>query len=126
PATKILLSEVNKYQQYDYGRWRLGASLEAELRLDLMPAAYSSASTTRKAKLLNFFVITDIHITDKESPSQAIYLQQLIYPSKGKAPWSFVTSIYSPVMLYTTHVLDAAVQTVNARQSHTQMSWQGS
>jgi metallophosphoesterase (TIGR03768 family) len=79
-----------------------------------MPAGYDATAVTKKAKLLNFFTITDIHITDKESPSQLIYLQQLVYPSLGKAPWAFVTSIYSPVMLYTTHVLDAAVQTVNS------------
>ena len=48
--------------------------------------------------------ITDIHISDKESPCQAIY-----YGYKGG-----ISSGYSPVMLYTTHVLDAAVQTVNA------------
>ncbi len=55
-------------------------------------------------RLLNFFTITDIHITDKESPAQAIY-----FGYKGG-----VSSAYSPVMLYTTHVLDAAVQTINA------------
>jgi metallophosphoesterase (TIGR03768 family) len=114
PATPILLDEVARYRQYGYGNWTPGASLKADLRTDLMPDGYSAAAVTRKARLLNFFTITDIHITDKESPSQLIYLQQLIYPSKGKAPWSFVTSIYSPVMLYTTHVLDAAVQTINA------------
>ena len=87
-----------------------------------MPAGYSGASVTRKAKLLNFFTISDIHITDKESPSQLIYLQQLYYPNLfpppydklGHYPWSWETSVYGPVMLYTTHVLDAAVQTVNA------------
>jgi len=114
PATTILLAEISKYKQYGYGSWKLGPGLDSELRLDIMPAAYSTTSRTRNAKLLSFFAITDIHITDKESPSQAIFLQQLVYPSKGLAPWSFVTSIYSPVMLYTTHVLDAAVQTINA------------
>ena len=48
--------------------------------------------------------MTDIHITDKESPAQAIY-----FGYKGG-----ISSAYSPVMLYTTHVLDAAVQTINA------------
>src|ERR1019366_3828356 len=55
------------------------------------------------ARLLNFFAITDIHITDKESPSSAIYLGLKNGISSG----------YSPVMLDTTHVLDAAVQTIN-------------
>ena len=53
---------------------------------------------------MNFFIITDIHITDKESPAQAIYLGL----KDG------ISSAYSAVMLYTTHVLDAAVQTINA------------
>jgi metallophosphoesterase (TIGR03768 family) len=114
PSVTILLDEVSKYNQYGYGTWKDGKGIDDGKRTDIMPAGYTGASATKKAKLLNFFTITDIHITDKESPSQLIYLQQLIYPSKGKAPWSFVTSIYSPVMLYTTHVLDSAVQTVNA------------
>ncbi len=114
PSVTILLDEVSKYNQYGYGAWKAGSGIDDGKRLDIMPVGYSGAAAVKKAKLLNFFAITDIHITDKESPSQLIYLQQLIYPSKGKAPWSFVTSIYSPVMLYTTHVLDSAVQTVNA------------
>ena len=69
-----------------------------------MPATYSGASATKTAKLLNFFTITDIHITDKESPDQLIYLGL----KDG------ISSAYSAVMLYTTHVLDAAVQTINA------------
>ena len=58
----------------------------------------------RGARLLRFFAITDIHITDVQSPAQAI-----LFGYKG-----FLSSAYSGVMLYTHHVLDAAVQTVNA------------
>ena len=75
---------------------------------DIMPADYDSSAVTKKTKLLNFFTISDIHITDKESPNQLIYLQRL-HP---KLPVG--ASIYSGIMLYTTHVLDAAVQTINA------------
>jgi metallophosphoesterase (TIGR03768 family) len=114
PSVTILLDEVSKYNQYGYGTWNDGKGIDDGKRTDIMPAGYTGVSATKKAKLLNFFTISDIHITDKESPSQLIYLQQLIYPSLGKAPWSFVTSIYSPVMLYSTHVLDSAVQTANA------------
>ena len=114
PSVKILLDEVSKYNHYGYGAWKDGNGIDDGKRTDIMPAGYTGATVTKQAKLLTFFAMTDIHVTDKESPSQLIYLQQLIYPSKGKAPWSFVTSIYSPVMLYTTHVLDSAVQTVNA------------
>jgi metallophosphoesterase (TIGR03768 family) len=119
---KILLKEVSKFDQFGYGVWKDGKGIDDGKRLDIMPAGYNGASATKKAKLLNFFTISDIHITDKESPSQLIFLQQLTYPNLlpkpfdalGHTPWSFETSIYSPVMLYTTHVLDAAVQTVNA------------
>jgi metallophosphoesterase (TIGR03768 family) len=108
------LPQISKYKQYGYGDWTYGEPLLPEVRTDIMPAGYDAKSVTKKVKLLNFFTISDIHITDKESPSQLIYLQQLVYPTLGKAPWAFVTSIYSPIMLYTTHVLDAAIQTVNA------------
>jgi metallophosphoesterase (TIGR03768 family) len=122
PSVTILLDEVSKYKQYGYGTWKDGKGIDGGKRTDIMPAGYTGASVTKKTKLLNFFTITDIHITDKESPSQLIYLQQLIYPTLlpapfdrlGHNPWSWMTSVYSPVMLYTTHVLDAAVQTVNA------------
>ena len=100
---------------------RVGILLPIKQRTaELMPAGY--VVPTRKTKLLNFFAFTDIHITDKEAPSQLIYLQQLYYPALldppydqlGHNPWAWETSIYSPVMLYTTHVLDAAIQTINA------------
>jgi metallophosphoesterase (TIGR03768 family) len=114
PSVNILMDEVSKYKQYGYGDWKYGKGIDDGKRTDIMPAGCTGVSATKKAKLLNFFTISDIHITDKESPSQLIYLQQLVYPSLGKAPWFFVTSIYSPIMSYTTHVLDSAVQTINA------------
>lgn len=122
PATKVLLHEVSKYDRAGYGTWAYGKGIDDGKRTDIMPPGYTGASMTRKARLLSFFTISDIHITDKESPSQLIYLQQLTYPDLlpapfdvlGHTPWSWETSVYGPVMLYTTHVLDAAIQTVNA------------
>ncbi len=108
PSTAITLGEVSKYSQYGYGNWTYGSGLPYDKRLDIMPTAYSSSNVTKKTKLLNFFTISDIHITDKESPNQLIYLQRL-HPSLPVG-----ASLYSGIMLYTTHVLDAAVQTVNA------------
>ncbi len=116
------LSDISQYSKYGYGNWTAGPGLPSDPRTDIMPAGYTGAAVTNKAKLLNFFTISDIHITDKESPAQLIYLQQLYYPNLlpapfdalGHVPWSWQTSVYSPVMLYTTHVLDAAVQTINA------------
>src|ERR1035441_1789075 len=62
------------------------------------------------ARLLSFFSMSDIHITDKESPAQV--------PCFGwNGPFGgggLYVSAYSPIMLTTTHVLDAAVKTVNA------------
>lgn len=122
PAVSIRLDDIGQYSRYGYGNWALGAPLAPETRTDIMPATYDFSVVTGKKKLLNFFAMTDIHITDKESPSQVIYLQQLVYPAPlpgkyaalGTHPWGFMTSAYSPVMLYTPQVLDAAIQTVNA------------
>jgi hypothetical protein len=106
-SEKIFPYEISKYKQNGYGSWHYGPGIASVKRLDIMPAAYSGASATNTARLLNFFAISDIHISDKEAPAQAIY-----FGYKGK-----VSSAYSPVMLYTTHVLDAAVQTINAIHS---------
>jgi metallophosphoesterase (TIGR03768 family) len=97
-------SEVSKYKQYGYGNWHYGKGIDDGKRTDIMPITYNGASVAKKAKLLTFFTITDIHITDKESPAQAIYLGLKDH----------ISSAYSPVMLTTTHVLDAVVQTINA------------
>jgi len=102
-SPKILPTEISKFAQYSYGVWQDGEGLGYEKRLDLMPSGYTGISVNNTAKLLRFFTISDIHISDKETPAQAIF-----YGYKGG-----VSSGYSPVMLYTTHVLDAAVQTIN-------------
>jgi metallophosphoesterase (TIGR03768 family) len=108
PSTAINLWDISKYSSYGYGNWTYGPGLAYDRRLDLLPAGYSSSAVTRKTKLLNFFTISDIHITDKEAPNQLIYVQRL-HP---KMPVG--ASLYSGIMLYTTHVLDAAIQTANA------------
>jgi len=108
PATspKLLPNAVSQYSQYGYGAWQTGSGLSFQKRLDLMPPGYNGASAKTAATLLRFFTMTDIHITDMQSPAQTIY-----FGLKGQPGMS---SAYSPVILYTTHVLDAAVQTVNA------------
>lgn len=102
-AEKIFPCDLEKYEENGYGKWQYGPGLPAEKRLDLMPAGYSPEATAT-AKLARFPVITDIHITDKESPAQLI-----VFGFHGGSP-----EVYSGVMLYTPHVLDAAVQTINA------------
>ena len=103
-AEKIFPCELAKYEQNGYGKWHYGPGLAAEKRLDLMPPAYDVGSAVGAARLARFFVITDIHVTDKESPAQLV-----VFGFKGGSP-----EVYSGVMLYTPHVLDAAVQTINA------------
>lgn len=106
PTWPVLLpNEISKFSKYGYGKWQYGGGIGFQKRLDLMPPAYFNTSVTNSAKLLSFFAMTDIHLTDKESPAEAIFF--------GLPPFN-VISAYSPIMLYTTHVLDAAVQTVNA------------
>src|SRR5664279_4072164 len=108
PSVKIELYEIAKYQQYGFGNWAFGGPLKSVTRSDIMPALYDGSAVTKKEKLLKFFTMTDVHITDKESPNQAVYLQRLHKALPVSA------ALYSGMMLYTTHVLDAAVQTINA------------
>ncbi|MCP1662263.1 MAG: TIGR03768 family metallophosphoesterase [Methanocalculus sp. MSAO_Arc1] len=96
--------QIESFSEYGYGVWEFGEGLEHEKRLDLMPEGYTPASDTTTEKLLTFFAMADVHITDKESPAQAVY-----YGYK----WGVISG-YSPAMLYTTHIFDAAVQTANA------------
>ena len=106
-APKILPNEVSKFSKNGYGIWKYGQGLPYEKRLDLMPKAYQAEAgkVTQSADLLRFFTMSDIHLTDVQSPAQTINFG--MQPSPGMA------SAYSPVIPYTTHVLDAAVQTVN-------------
>jgi metallophosphoesterase (TIGR03768 family) len=104
PGSPMLLPyQVANYSEYGYGAWQYGEGQGYRKRLDLMSAGYNGTSVNGTARLLHFFTMSDIHITDKETPAQAIY-----YGYRGGNP-----SAYSAVMLYTTQVLDAAVQTVN-------------
>ncbi|ABF41906.1 metallophosphoesterase [Candidatus Koribacter versatilis Ellin345] len=100
---------ISKYSEYGYGNYTYGGPLRIESRYDIMPDGYGLSKPARLKQFANFFATADVHMTDKETPNQIIYLQQEdpVYGAPG-------TSIYSPVMLYTTHVLDAAMQTVNA------------
>ena len=104
-SPKLKPSDVSKFSQYGYGKWHFGPGLPCQRRLDLMPQTYADVTSTNKAKLLRFFTITDIHITDKESPAQAIFFAPLAGMNG--------LSCYAPLMLYTTHSLNAAVHTIN-------------
>ena len=101
-------ADVPLYATFGYSAWQTGPGLSYVKRTDLAPG-YTNAANV--ARLLSFFAMTDIHITDKESPAQPI-----------ESGWSAVygdatSSAYSPVILSTTQVLDAAVQTINVLHS---------
>ena len=85
---------------------RRAAGLSFQKRLDIMAPSYTGASVTRTSNILRFFTMSDIHITDVQSPAQTIYFGLQGQPG--------MSSAYSAIIPYTTHVLDAAVQTVNA------------
>jgi metallophosphoesterase (TIGR03768 family) len=103
---KVRIDQPNLFDQYGYGKFSYGPGLPCQKRLDLMPANYNEPTATNKAiKLARFFTITDVHITDEESPAQCIFFRQ--------AKFDNAISVYAPLMLYTTQMLDAAVQTIN-------------
>ncbi len=98
-------NEISKISHFPgYGIWSYGPGLDFQKRLDLMSSGYNAAPVTKTSRLLNFFAITDVHITDEESPASALY-----FGYQG----GFIGG-YSPVLLYTTQVFDAAIHTINA------------
>ena len=105
---KTEICQIEQFDKFGYGKWALGSGLPLAPRTDILAKDYSNPSSSRIIKFSNFFTFSDIHITDKEAPNQLIYFQQADRFTYNN------TSVYSPVMLYTTHVLDAAIQTVNA------------
>jgi metallophosphoesterase (TIGR03768 family) len=112
PATPVSVFpyEISKYTQYGYGGWQFGPGLAFEKRLDLMPLSYSAGAVNKSADLLHFFTISDIHITDKESPAQ-----QIVFGYKGRNYYKGGnSSAYSAVILYTTQMFNAVVKTINA------------
>ena len=104
------LCRIQAYDRLGYGKWTyVNSPLPVVQRTDIMPNGYKAETVSKKKRLLNFFAMTDIHLTDKEAPNQLIYLQQ---NNPGFAGQN--SSIYSGVMLYTPQVFDAAIQTANA------------
>lgn len=101
--TTVLPYQLDKYDKYGYGRWRYIKGFPYRTELTLMEDGYKKPKPV--ASLLNFFTISDIHITDEETPAQGVVM--------GLQRTGSV-SAYSGVMLYSTQVLDATIQTVNA------------
>jgi hypothetical protein len=109
-APEITIERVDKYNDYGYSHWEFGAPVDYGL---LLPDSTVPVTPTAVETLLTFFSISDIHITDKESPAQ------LLYSGVTGTFGDTDTSAYSPVILSTTHVLDAAVQTINVLHNQT-------
>lgn len=101
--------DIASYSENGYGKWSYGPGIDSGRLTDIMPAGFNSGAITNVAKLLRFFTISDVHITDKESPAQLIYMHDSKFGLGANA-----ISVYAGVMLFSTHVLDAAIQTVNA------------
>ena len=91
-----------KFAQYGYGVWQTGPALAVVKSTDIMLSGYTPAANA--AKLLHFFTMSDAHITDVQCPAN-LMVSGLTNAGNSSA--------YSPVMPYTTQVLDAAIQTVN-------------
>jgi len=104
----LLIKQVDQYADRGYSSWQWGNPVNYG---PLLLEGTTQEDPTKAETLLSFFTISDIHIVDKESPVQAIYAGvDPLNTSFGEVN----TSAYSPIMLSTTHVLDAAVQTINA------------
>jgi hypothetical protein len=76
PDLSFDLSSFAQYGRFGYGNWTWGSPLPLMPRTDIMAKNYSRPSPPRKAKLINFFTFSDIHITDTEAPNQLIHFQQ--------------------------------------------------
>lgn len=106
-APQIAPKDLALYTQYNYSSYTVGQGLPHTVWDTIAPGYNNSPNA---AHLLSFFTITDVHISDKESPAQPLYYKW----SQPAGPTASHSSAYSPVILATTHVLDAAIQTINA------------
>jgi 3',5'-cyclic AMP phosphodiesterase CpdA len=109
-APEISIADVAQYDALGYSHWRFGDGVDYG---PLLPNGSVVGTYKPVETLLTFFSITDIHIDDKESPAE------LVYPGTVSLFGETNTSGYSPVILSTTQVLDAAVQTINVLHTRT-------
>jgi len=111
-APQINPRDLTLYSEFGYDAWHVGPELPITPWTTIMAPGYVNAPNV--ARLLSFFTITDVHITDKESPAQPLYIGWIAQYGPN-----YNSSAYSPVVLATTQVLDAAVQTINAVHKRT-------
>jgi hypothetical protein len=110
---KISLKDVPLYKPYGYSAWQLGPGVDEGRKFNLMPSDYTGV--TKAALLLSYFSLSDVHITDKESPAQLPWFGWTAPFGGG----GLFECAYSPIMRSTTHVLDAAVKTLNTLHRQT-------
>jgi metallophosphoesterase (TIGR03768 family) len=115
-APQINPRDLALYSDFGYDAWHVGPGLPSKVWNTIMAPGYVKAPNA--AQLLSFFTITDVHITDKESPAQPLYPGWI-----AEYGPNYNTSAYSPVVLATTQVLDAAVQTINAVHKRTPLDF---
>jgi len=122
PDTILLPYQVSEYASNGYGEWDPDGPAYPYVRPPMVvggtngpPAPDPPDADPFAAQLVSFFTISDIHIVDKESPAQVIYTGYN-YPELTTPEGQPVgnSSAYSAIILYTTQVLDTAVQTINA------------
>ena len=128
--------QISLYTQNQYGEWAQNptgipagpAFPYCAIDMNTGVATSPSVPDPSAVTLLSFFTMSDVHICDKESPAQSIYnAYQYPYPaipSSGplvvppnpvlEAKPAGGISSYSGIILYTTQVLDAGIQTINA------------
>jgi hypothetical protein len=109
-AQEISMTEVSLYGALGYSSWEFGAPVDYGA---LLPDGSAVGAYNPVETLLTYFSISDTHITDEESPAQGLFFGVPGAFGTGNTP------AYSPVMLYTTQVLDAVVQTINALNAGT-------
>ena len=110
---KITLKDVSQYKLYGYSAWQLGPGVDEGRKFNLMPAGYMGA--TNAARLLSYFSLSDVQITDKESPAQLPWFGWTARFGGG----GLFECAYSPIMRSTTHVLNDAVKTINGLHRQT-------
>ncbi len=63
--------------------------------------------------IIAFAHITDMHVTDAQSPARAEYLSRLQYPTSRLVPIFKLIEAYRPQEPFTTHVLEAMCRAIN-------------
>ena len=114
--------DLAKYEANDVGLWtpQPGSGVYAFPNMATGDTTATRTPDPSSTPLLRFFSISDVHICDKESPARCIGYDydfpNLTTPQGAPAGNS---SAYSGIILSTTQVLDAAVQTINAQHKST-------